>query len=844
MEVPVVPQTNPSTQPLTAPGMPSDANFGEDIGKALGTAGSEIGALSSTIQQQQQTADRFQAMRQFSDFQTNVGKTMLGLQQQAPLGVRNFPDIATATYKNMEADFLNNLAKTAPALQEEFAARTGAFGAQIAANAMKFQLDNQNAYFTNGIDTEYNKSMQILGNDTSLATLANEKARLKSFIDASGLDAASKVQLQRQYFTKMEALTYKGQVLQDQTNEAANPGQGASQGAAEIISTYGGDGAFNSNLTYDENQQQLQSRIIKDTSTIVGQIGSVDLWAALPTRAQSALISVADSEGGQLPTDIVNAIRSGDLTNVTKAVAALGTPRAAAEASIISGQNTPLEGMLDANPLFANLPYEDRLTLRADAQKEALSAVTAHNAAVKAMSKQMVNSLFVALADGKAGQTDIDAMRQQGTLSEYADIAKAEDILNNKQTDVALAARTQSMLAAGAPIDPTDKNDVRGLNALFGKEGVASLLNMDGNYAATTLIPMIRTAQDIPTDAVGTLTGMTRSQDTQKALWAYDLLSQIQQASPKAFDQRFKGDVASNTNFYDVAKDYYDPATLFSLMQGGTDAASRQEITMLRQQAKELLTTAANVKSLHLTNDFLTQMQKSVGGFFGIGGSTPQLPIDPSQKAELTRDFQQLFIDEYPKYQDAAQAAAAATKLVQRVWGVSNVSGTPTLMKYPPEKVGYTPINNSYDWIGQQVRDDLQLPADSTFQLIGDDQTRGEFSKFQSPSPPRRPAEPLTYDDQGNIDAPSYLVAIKDANGVVHLATDDKGQPRRIFFEQTPAMKAAAVAAYVAKNQELVQRRDRLMQTLAHQHMLETGTPIPPPMMQEWIENQAQGGAQ
>lgn len=842
MQVPVIPRTQPSTQGLAGPQVANDTDFGAGIGKALAGLGDMGVNLAGAVKQQQLAAQRFQAMRDFSAFQTNVGQKLQELQQAAPLGIKNFPEQAQATYQNMEADFLNKLAQTAPDLQGEFSTQTAAFGTRVAASALDFQQRQQTTYFENGIDEEAQKAQETLGNDSSLSTLDAQKLRVGSFIDASGLNAAQKIALKRKYFTAMEAITYKGQVSKDALDEATNPGQASEDGAAQLISTYGGDGAFNPNLTYEENQQQLHTRIQTNASNITAQIGSLDLWSALPSRAQSALISVADSNGGKLPDSVVEAVKSGDLANVVAAVQGLGGDRHAAEARVISGEDTTLQAQIDADPRFANLPYEDRLTLRLDAKREANAAVVEQQKAVSAANKQVVNSLFVALYDGSAGQTDIDQMRQAGILTDFKDIKQAQDILKNQTAGIALAQGAQQKLATGATFDPSSTQDKKMLNAYFGDKGAKALDSLDANYAAQTFIPLVRQAQDVPTAAAGQLTGMIRSADQQKALWGLDLLSQIQQASPKAFNQRFSKDTIASVNLYDVAKEYYPPDQLISVMQGGRTTEERQQTVMARQEAEKLLTTAENVKSLHLTQDFLDTIAAPQGGFMGIGATTPQLPVDPAAKAELSYEFQQLFIDEYPKYRDPTLAAQAATKLIQRDWGVSSVSGTPTLMKYPPEKTGYAPVNGSYDWIGKQVRDDLKLPADTTFQLIGDDQTRTEFAHYQTP-PPSEPtgAGHLNYLTQPADEAPSYLVVTKDAQGVVRLATDENGKPRRVFFQQTPEMRAADLADFQKRQKLEVLKHDRLMQSLAIQHAIETGQPIPGGIIREWSDNQLWG---
>src|SRR5690606_27196924 len=112
---------------------------------------------------------------------------------------------------------------------------------------------------------------------------------------------------------------------------------------------------------------------------------------------------------------VQRAIASGDLMQVAEAVDSLSATdgdRRSIEAQIILGTSDMPEGMLDADPRFANIPYEDRIALRADAEREAAAIQTAEDKAAKAAKEAAINDLKVGLYDGNLGQWDIDQLRE------------------------------------------------------------------------------------------------------------------------------------------------------------------------------------------------------------------------------------------------------------------------------------------------------------------------------------------------------------------------------------------------------------------------------------------------
>lgn len=793
------------------------------LAASLTQAGNAIGSLGGFLSEQAQQARRFGVLQNFSAFQTDVDSKLAELKRNANPAQGNFADQATAHYSNWEADWL----KTIPdEFYDEFATRAADVKANVARDALAFQYERTDAYFKQGISDQIDRSLNSLDQDGSIANLDAQRAAIDEFIASTTLTEAEKVSLRRQAYTAIEKVSYKSEVRRGKL-EISALGVGAAPGqAVDLILQFDG-ASLENGRTYAENQQLLEARVGEASDIALEAVGNFDRWAALPDRARAVLISIAD-DLGEIPSGVRQALDSGDLVEVAAAVAALsGTAgdRRDIEAQIILGQEGMPEGRLDADPRFANIPYEDRLTLRADAEREATAQLTAEQAQIDAQQKWQINDLNVGLYDGRYGQTEIDQLREAGVLTSYEDINRAQTILDKVTSDLRMTQLVQSMISAGMTLNPDDKDHRDAYNAYIGEHGLAALRERDGTFVTTTLVPSARELGDLPTETVGLLTGMIRSQDPQQALFALDTLSQLQQASPSAYDARVKEDVQADVRFWQSVKDYYPMEEVLATVRGGTTQEVRVRNEMLRKEAKDLLSDGT--VQVTAMEAFVANLPAVVGQTTGWWQRDPIMA--PGIQNMLENDFNQLFQKEYTYDGNEEAARDRAVEALQKVWRTTEIGGQPQLMRYPPEAVGYETWNGSYDWITEQGRQELGLNPGQTFQLISDEQTKAEFQAWQGGSGPR----------------PSYLAVYLDEEGALTYSTRkeidaegneiDTGEMQRIFFQITPEMQAEKETSF-ANAQRAQEYSDFMkMYTQARQHSLWTGTPIPAEIIEEYV---------
>lgn len=790
------------------------AASGADLGNALMQAGNSLGSAGSLLTQQANAAKRFGIMQNFSSFQQSVEQQFEELKRNADPAQGNFAEQATAYYDKWEQEWL---ASVPDEFYDEFATRSADIKTQVTRNALAFQYERTDQYFRQGLNDQLNVSLQSLDQDGSIANLDNQRATIDAYINATTLTEAEKVALRRQAYKNLESVSYKSEVRRGNL-ELGALGVGSAPGdAADLILDFDGTSLENG-LDYETNRELLTQRVEEAEAQAVAAVGSMDRWSKLPPRARAALISLTD-DLGELPASVKEAIDSGDLEEVASAVAELSGAegdRRIREAQIILGTEDMPEGMLDADPRFANIPYEDRLVLRADAEREAAQQQAADAAAAKAARDTAINSLMVNIYDGNAGQYQIDQAREEGWLTDYEDIKRAQDALEKRDGDLRLVQSMQAMLAMGVTLNPADEDHRKMFNTYIGNNGLAAIQQMNDQYVKSVLIPAVRTAGDLPTDTVGTLTGMMRSQDPQRALFALDTLSQLQQASPEAYDARVSDAVAADVAYWQSVKDYYPEDEVLSSVRGGTTQEERTKVKMLREEA------TASIKAGEINTD--------VAGELANGNWFQSDAIMATGVANmLNTDYQRILINEYARDGNMAKAEERAKALIGRVWAVTELGGQRTLLRYPPERAGYPTWNGSFDWITEQGRAEMGLAPDQNFQLISDAQTEAEVEAYRrgEGGPPSYLA---TYiDEDGNIAVPT---AITGAKG------EERYVPQRIYFQITEEMQAekAQHLSDAKRRQETLDMQE--IYRKAWSHSMITGIPVPVVIQQNFEDTQ------
>lgn len=781
-------QTQPGSQRLVGPsgagGTPEA--FGAGVGRGVQMLAQGMGQLAAVVTEQDRAVRRFGALRKFSDFQQQTNNMITEMSRSHDPTTGNFQELALSEYSKAERDFIGTID---PEFQDEFAVRLGDLKTGISSSALKFQIENNDAFFRQGLSDALNESRVALGQYNTPEEFDAQLMRMQTMLEASGLTPAEQQAELRRYQMELGKILYRGQQLDKLRNN--DESASAIDQAGALI------GSFNAITPEEEDALAAQGEQLA-----VAAVGSLDLWAAMPARARAALISLA-SDMGELPASVVEAIQSGDLENVSEAIRALGGERRTQEADLVLNPGATI----DDDPRFAMVPYEDRLALRADALRTFELEATEAQKQDKAFRDSMINQLMVGLFDGTKGQIDIDDAREAGILTDIEDIQKAYRILDDKSSAAKMVAEGLAKLAAGEEFNPSSDDDRKILNAMVGEQGIKALYDRDSDYVRDQLIPIVEKGKDIPTDVVGTLRAMIRSSDYAEMTWSLDTLAQLQQASPRAFSDRVDQDTESAVRLWQMRKDYYQPEELSRLINGGMTQSERQQVDYMRNEAATILRgPKAPAARAALEKEFQT-------GYFGQNASLPGLV---RVQAQMQLEYDELFKDQYALYGNVDDASENALALLKRVWGTTQVGANGKVMKYPPEQAGYRPIAGSFDWMERQLREEGIIPADAEFELVADETTEAEVDAFR----------------RGEGPPASYLVITKQDGGY-RAVLSENGLPVRQFFDPTDLMREED--AMWREEQNSIVQQDLTLRELreAEGHSLETAIPIPLDVMDQ-----------
>lgn len=428
----------------------------------------------------------------------------------------------------------------------------------------------------------------------------------------------------------------------------------------------------------------------------------------------------------------------------------------------------------DTDLRYASIPFEDRVLMRQAAQKEVQGLMQQEAQQRQAAQATFVNNLMNGIMDGKIGQKELDGAYQSGMLSDYKQRKAAQDLLDRVNSDTNLAVKGLTKLGApGAIWDPTSSEDRNMLNAMVrSQKGLERIAVGDKDYFTNGVLPMVQKASDIPTELVGTLLGMVRSNNLQTSLFAVDALSQLQRVDPRAFEQRVPAELQRDVEFFNSRRGTKGDAELMAEINGGTTPEEMMVKETLRKQAKDMLSDKVGGK---LVEDKLRSgIIDKFDGWFSRAPTPSSLRW--AEEGMLT-EARAIFVDEYVREKDVNKAIEATTKLMAINWGISDVNEKKVLMKHPPEKVGYKPLGGDFKWITESVRSELKLAPEEKFELLSDRQTENEVERFRRSST----AAP-----------PSYMVVVTDKNGKAGLRMknlpDGREVPFRMNFKPTPEM--------------------------------------------------------
>ncbi len=461
--------------------------------------------------------------------------------------------------------------------------------------------------------------------------------------------------------------------------------------------------------------------------------------------------------------------------------------------------------VIEANPFLANMTVADirnwsarKMTMKASdiaMQQNAVDQIG--DTEVRAMASSLLNDRYgirkrledAAALEYETRLTSNDdtlterEIREDHSLSDKSQNALINELRRNRKDQIEVQ-QTVAQLAGGFgdwdPYDSGQRNRVdKAYSAVIGDDSPSSPAGM----AASAEIAM--ETGFVPKSSFNAIRGALSGDDPEAFAANAEFLGQVLQRQGGAIDMYGgKAEVEAALSDYGF----------YSRFMGPQEAAARviENSTPEAKARRKNLSAAAKDATKALNADDLTEHLKDRGISASLGNEV--------QQAEIMTEYESLFVDAYLETGEATLAKNRALDAMSRIYGPNAVTGTETLMKYPPQNF-YPASETSPDWMQTQLVDQV---SELAFADGVENPTRPGESvrrrKIDAEDIILLPDE-ITRREVAGRSSPSYAVLYKLDGEIV-------AAPGRFYFDPT-AINSEAKALSTQRAEEFETQRSR-----------------------------------
>lgn len=445
---------------------------------------------------------------------------------------------------------------------------------------------------------------------------------------------------------------------------------------------------------------------------------------------------------------------SSELSPADRNAAAAGRERAPPPAADAPAP-TPV---VDAR--FADIPFDDRLRLTDQAEREHAASVREAAVRTEAEYDARVSTLGVAIERSQIGVRELDGAYDEGNgwlrAQEYIRLRNGINEATRTERDLAAGlARIQ----AGEKFNPFDSDQRREADAVYNASGgAAGLLDTsapegaDRNAAAAgreqptaaddarnKLRAWVSKAGVAPEAAVVSIRSAIASTDPAMAARGLQLAAEALRVDSKAFDGRdgsqgLKNDAAAFSRLVEVVG--LSPEEAARRMIERRDPEMKAKLTAGTKGREGADTFARKLSEDDVAEAFANPQDRSwwnPRGWFDAESDFSTQGIRDS----MLGDYRQIAYEAYLERGDEEVAKGVAIARIKELYGVSWLTGAPLMMKFPPEKA-YPAVDGSHDYIVNQARDAIResagkdIPA-ADIRLVPIPETEGAIRTGRAP---------------------------------------------------------------------------------------------------------------
>ncbi|GEM_PF-1852319 len=718
------------------------------IGGAIGNAADAQNALQNRRLEMQRQADEFAANQAFQRWQDDNALEFGQSQQKMDPSGRGFTDTVSGIYTQRSEEFLKSVpASLQPRFQELVATARNQWIDKGAAT----EIDQRNNWYRTGITERQQTLQNQVFNDPAMFDTAKQDAYRT--IDASGLSPTEKEAL-RKKTDEMFALTIGEREIRDaEANPVSADGAAGRLGVTGAVTTSrGGDamsllrkfegyrdtpywdvnahrvGYGSDTITTEDGrkvkvqqgmkisrgdaERDLARRTKEFERSAAAKVGA-EAWNNLAPNVQAALVSVTYNYGS-LPDNVAQAVRSGDVHAIATAVDArsgdnggVNRKRRMEEANIIRGAskiqgNAPAFDPKSMDPRFSNLSLSQRLSLYDQMQAAAQRGQTAIEAQQTAAYNSQKGALQLGIQTGEISSSE-QILSSGMNDSDKATLISA---LRSRQGDqIAISEAVAAFQSGGLTVDPYSSDGRKRVDAVG--DVISKAVPADQQQGAYE--ELVRQSGTLPQSVLNKIRAGADSQVAADVEAAMQAASRFAQVNPSALGRRDGGE-AIQRKVDDF--DYYVNTLNLSPSDAARRMAEQNDPNKVRDR-KALEPAAKEFRKQLEGADIGALFDDSVMGW----RSNPNVGFTEGQAAGIAADYMAIAEEQfYATGGNTELAKSRADQEMKRLYGVTEIGGSRTIMKYPPEK--YWPAmpgsSDPYAYAKDQLINDLAeaFPSD------------------------------------------------------------------------------------------------------------------------------------
>lgn len=359
--------------------------------------------------------------------------------------------------------------------------------------------------------------------------------------------------------------------------------------------------------------------------------------------------------------------------------------------------------------------------------------------------------------------------------------SKVKEGLVEAQKVQSMAQFVKTMEAGNLVIDPKNKGQRAIVDTYFNEVIAPSIEKKDPEERNSDITDYVAKTGVIPTQVISTVRGVLRNGSIDNQVMAADLISKIQEVSPQALHELDGSDISYGL-------------LLTKRLRGGLSAEEAVLQTkesfnpiqkdIVKRRKEDFRGFEINSKD-DIEEAFST-------GFFSVFFNTTDLGANPASVDQAGVDYLNAYEEQYVATGDQEVAKQRAIDIINRQYGVTEVSGNKRIIKYPPENY-YAVDGLSNEWMTNQLIADVESQllreiSQEDISLVADVETPREISSNKKPG---------------------YTVMVKNESGE-YIPVQKDGKLMRFFFDSSDAIRKHNEETEIQNQERLIDSKQTL----------------------------------